>query len=134
MAKQQKCNLVAFYKEIKAYKNHIPLQMWSILQRTGLWPLINPFYMDMLTEEQITKKEINIAIILQHYDKEENNFKFGQMTKTITQEDVDLILGLSMNRKEFKFEKRQKMGDHPLIHKRFDNCRVATYEGENLQL
>ncbi|KAK9951204.1 hypothetical protein M0R45_006661 [Rubus argutus] len=30
-----------------------------------------------------------------------------------------------MNGKEFEFEKRQKRADHPLIHKKFQNCKHA---------
>lgn len=35
MAHQQKCNLVAFYRELKKYKNDIPLQTWNILQKNS---------------------------------------------------------------------------------------------------
>ena len=125
MARQQKCNLVAFYKEIKTYKNKISLRTWTILQKSGLWPIINPFFMDMVTEEQITKKEIDIAVILQHYDNEEQVFKFGEVTKQITQEDVNRIFGLPMKGKDFQFEKRQNRADHPLIRDRFKDCKHA---------
>lgn len=82
------------------------------MKNTGMWPMINPFFLDMLSEEQITKKDIDIAIILQHYDKEENHFKLGQVIKKITQEDINRTFELPMKGKTFNFEKKQRSEYH----------------------
>lgn len=70
-------------------------------------------------------KRIDIALILQHYEMKEKHFMFRQVMKKITIEDVNRILGLPMDEKSFNLDKKQKKGEHPLIDKKFSNCRQA---------
>lgn len=77
MMRQQKCTLVAFWKEMNKFRDEIPLQTWLFLENTVVWPMIKPFFEHMMSEEQIIKKEIDIEMVLKHYEKETREFRFG---------------------------------------------------------
>ncbi|KAK9943303.1 hypothetical protein M0R45_008916 [Rubus argutus] len=74
------------------HKNQIPLHTWAILGNTCFWPLIKPFFVDIMTKEQITKKEIDLQLILKQYESDTKEFKFGKMVKKITSDDVKKFL------------------------------------------
>ena len=90
--RQQKCTLVTFWRKMNKHKNQIPLHTWAILGNTSFWPLIKPFFVDIMTEEQITKKKIHLELILKHYESNTKEFKFGEVVKKITPHDVKIFL------------------------------------------
>ena len=72
-----------------------------------------------MTEEHITKKKIDIELILKHYDKETKDFKFGEVVKTISLADVNNIFGLPTEGKDFTFNKKEPKAQHERILKYF---------------
>ncbi|KAK9932332.1 hypothetical protein M0R45_019574 [Rubus argutus] len=123
--RQQKCTLVAFWREMNKHKNQIPLHTWEILRNTCFWPLIKPFFVDIMTEEQITKKEIDLQLIHKHYKSDTKEFKFGKVVKKITLDDVKQVFGLPTEGNNFTFNKKETKGKHPLISKHFSKCKDA---------
>lgn len=76
-----------------------------------------------MTEEQITKKEIDLQLILKHYESDTKEFKFGGVVKKITPDDVKNIFGLPIKGNDFTFNKKETKGKHPLISKHFSKCK-----------
>ncbi|KAK9901746.1 hypothetical protein M0R45_002018 [Rubus argutus] len=107
------------------HKNQIPLHTWAILGNTCFWPLIKPFFVDIMTKEQITKKEIDLQLILKQYESDTKEFKFGKMVKKITSDDVKKVFGLPTEGNDFTFNKKETKGKHPLISKHFSKCKDA---------
>lgn len=122
MMRQQKCTLLAFWKEMNKFRDEIPVQTWLILENTVVWPMIKPFFEQVMSEKQIIKKEIDIELILKHYEKETREFRFGQVLKKITPEDVNKIFGLPVEGKSFKFNKKEPKAELELILKHFKTC------------
>lgn len=83
------------------------------------------FFVDIMTEEQITKKQIDIELIIRHYEKDTKEFKFGKVVKKITPDDVNKILGLPSSGKEFTFNKKEAKEKNDLITKHFGKCKDA---------
>ncbi|KAK9943362.1 hypothetical protein M0R45_008972 [Rubus argutus] len=92
------------------HKNQIPLHTWAILGNTCFWPLINPFFVDIMTEEQITKNEIDLQLILKHYESDTKVFKFGKVLKKITPDDVKKFLAFPQKARTSPSTRRKQKG------------------------
>ncbi|XP_061999017.1 uncharacterized protein LOC133716324 [Rosa rugosa] len=92
--KQQKCTLSSFWRIIEMHKSRIPKEALEILRGTVFWAMIQPFFEGKLTEKQLYKHEVDLEVIMKHYNKSNQKFKFGEKEVEITEDDVKVLFGL----------------------------------------
>jgi hypothetical protein len=116
---QYKCNLKAFWKLVNKQRRLISEQTKTELKKTPFWNMMKLFLEDKMTCEHVTKKDTEVTILLQHYNKELKAFQFGNRTEKITIEDVSRILGLPNEGEPFLFNKKEKRKDSRVLKKYF---------------
>lgn len=119
---QYKCNLKAFCSLVNKERQYITLETREELKKTPFWKVIQLFVEDKLTFDHITKKDTELTIMLQLYNKQLKAFQFGQRIEKITVDDVSRILGLPKDGKKFVFNKNEKRRDCNVLRQNFGHC------------
>ncbi|XP_062021038.1 uncharacterized protein LOC133737517 [Rosa rugosa] len=103
---------------VNAHKDRIPEKTKEILKGTDFGEMMEPFWQDKITEIQLHKHEADLEILMRHFDRTDNKWKFGDVVMEITEEDITTLFHLPAEGEVFNVNRRvvrEEMEDSPIF-------------------
>ncbi|KAL6214723.1 hypothetical protein ACLB2K_014155 [Fragaria x ananassa] len=115
-----RCDLLKFGRlmtvEIRENVTELKLQL---LDRTPFRSLFRAYYEQRVIESACRKSDIDIVAVLKCFDKGKNAFTFGEISGTISVENIADIFGLNVEGREINLNQKKRKGDSEFIKRQF---------------
>ncbi|KAK9932350.1 hypothetical protein M0R45_019590 [Rubus argutus] len=114
---------IEFLKKFTTNEEFSP-QLSAILSNTPFWPLIKACIDGKINEDEHTRSDYALNLLLRHYDDNTHEFHIGETRARITDMDVTDILGLPNAGEDVEIEKSAaRHSDEALIKTYFAKCK-----------